>query len=503
MGNEIKKGAIISYLAIIVNLIIGLLYTPWMIHEIGVSDYGLYSLVTAFLSYFILDFGLGDSVARFLSVALAKKNVKEAEDTINTALRIYLIIDAIILILLIIIFLFLSDIFHRFSPAEIQKFRVIYCIAGFFSVSSFPFMPLNGILISNEKFSFLKGCDLFQKLTTVALIIIALLCGGGLYMLVLVTGLTGFVIALVKYRFVKRKLDVKIDIKNSKMSTAKALFRFSMWVFIINIAHRLTLSACPTILGIESTTDQISIFSIAVMLEGHMWNMANALNGLFVPKVSSLSLRETSRKDISDLMIRVGRVQFIIMGLLLTGFFVFGRQFLVLWMGRSFVDSYFVAVLILAPGIITYTEAIGDTLLSVVNEIRWRAYLFIGAALTGCIISIFLATKYGAIGCGIGIFTSLLLCKTIGMNIVYEKVLGLDIKRFFLNCHLKLVWPLLIALVPVLIIHQFIHATNWLYLISEILIYAIVYSFSMWFMGMNVSEKDLIRLSFKKSLKKF
>ena len=33
--SQIKAGAIISYISIGVNLLIGLLYTPWMIHSIG------------------------------------------------------------------------------------------------------------------------------------------------------------------------------------------------------------------------------------------------------------------------------------------------------------------------------------------------------------------------------------------------------------------------------------------------------------------------------------
>lgn len=493
MSSQIKKGAIISYIAIFVNLVIGLLYTPWMVKEIGVSDYGLYSLAVSFLSYFIIDFGLGEAIARFLSLAVAKNNNRDVSKIINTSFCIYLIIDLVILLAMSLVYFCINDIFHNFTTGELHRFKVIYLIAGFFSICTFPFMPLNGIMISHERFVFLKLCDLILKISTVFLIIVFLCLGYGLYSLVFINGCVGFIIAIVKYIYVKRRLHVSFEIKQANRSIAGALFRFSMWVFIINIAHRLTINVCPTILGIESTTIQISIFSIAVVLEGHMWNLANALNGLFVPKISSLSLKDSSRTEISSLMIKVGRIQFLIMGLLLSGFFVLGKAFLMLWMGPEFSESYLVAVLVLLPGIISYTQAIADTLLSVVNEIKWRAYLFSSSALIGCIVSCLLSHQLGALGCGIGIFISLLSCKVIGMNIVYDKVLHLNIKEFFKQCHFKLILPLISAVIPFYLLSQFYNLNTWFKLVLFVLLYTIFYAIIMWHFGMNFYEKSIFK----------
>lgn len=501
MSSQIRKGAIISYIAIFINLAIGLLYTPWMVREIGVSDYGLYSLVVSFLSYFILDFGLGEAIARFLSLAVVKKSDIEIKRIINTTMCIYLFIDLIILIAMGIVYLYIGDIFHNFTSIELNKFKDIYIIAGFFSVCSFPFMPLNGIMISHERFVFLKLCDLSLKVSTILLIIISLCLGYGLYALVFVNGFIGFMISIIKYIYVRSKLHIDFQITQGNKSIARALFRFSIWVFIINIAHRLTLNVCPTILGIESTTVQISIFSIAIVLEGHMWNLANALNGLFVPKISSLSLKESSHTEILNLMIKIGRIQFLIMGLLLSGFFVLGKSFLSLWMGPEFTSSYIVAVFVLLPGIITYTEAIADTLLSVVNEIKWRAYLFSGSALIGCFVSFVLSHRLGALGCGIGIFISLLMCKVIGMNIVYDKVLHINIPEFFKQCHFKLLIPLLLAAIPFFIISHLFDINSWFKLSLLAILYTLSYAVIMWSIGINIYEKDIFRsiiLSIKK-----
>lgn len=74
--SNIGKGAIISYIAIFLNIAISFLNTPWMLKQIGVSDYGLYSLILSFLSYFTIDFGLSSAIARFIA-----KYRAEGDDT--------------------------------------------------------------------------------------------------------------------------------------------------------------------------------------------------------------------------------------------------------------------------------------------------------------------------------------------------------------------------------------------------------------------------------------
>ena len=77
MSSQIKAGAIISYISIGINILIGLLYTPWMISSIGKENYGIYILATSVITLFLFDFGLGSAVTRFVSRYLAEKRVEK------------------------------------------------------------------------------------------------------------------------------------------------------------------------------------------------------------------------------------------------------------------------------------------------------------------------------------------------------------------------------------------------------------------------------------------
>lgn len=96
-SKQIKLGALISYFAIAFNIVAGLIYTPWMISKIGQSNYGLYTLATSVISMFVMDFGMGAAVTRFLSRYNAMGDKKAANDFLGLIYKLYLAIDAVIL----------------------------------------------------------------------------------------------------------------------------------------------------------------------------------------------------------------------------------------------------------------------------------------------------------------------------------------------------------------------------------------------------------------------
>ena len=94
-SQQLKLGAIISYLAIGINIISGLFYTPWMIHSIGRENYGLYTLALSIITLFVFDFGLSAAVTRFIARYLAQDRQDKANDCIGLVYRLYIIIDII------------------------------------------------------------------------------------------------------------------------------------------------------------------------------------------------------------------------------------------------------------------------------------------------------------------------------------------------------------------------------------------------------------------------
>lgn len=76
-SKQLKIGAMLSYMAIGINIISALIYSPWMLSKIGSGDYGLYSLATSLINMFLLDFGISSAVSRLFQNMLLRVNKKK------------------------------------------------------------------------------------------------------------------------------------------------------------------------------------------------------------------------------------------------------------------------------------------------------------------------------------------------------------------------------------------------------------------------------------------
>ena len=498
MAGSIKKGALIGYLTILINIITGLLYTPWMIRQIGVSDYGLYTLISSFISYFLLDFGLGTAVSRFVSKYREESKYQEIENLLSIIIKVFAIIDFIIFALLLICFFYISEIFTGLTPEEIERFKVIYCIAGCFSLLTFPFCYLNGILIAYEKFVVLKSCDLAHRLLIVGLVVVCLLNGMGLYALVMVNSGVGLVIVIFKIIYLTKSEHISIKLRFFDKSLLFQLLKFSFGVFVIGVASRLMYNIIPTILGRYCNSTEVAKFAVAMMIEGYVYTFASALNGLFLPRVMRITIQNDQGAELTKLMVRVGRIQLLIVGAIITGFFVMGHEFIQLWLGKDFQISYWVTICLITPGLISLIEEIGNTALIAANELKYRAYLFIGASIISIVGGYFLSPTLGAVGAGISVAFSLVFCHIIGMNLLYKKKLGVDVIYFLSASLIRYLPAMLVSVMILVLVKHYANLSGWLCFCFEAIIFLAIYVVSIWTLYLNEAEKSMFTKIFKK-----
>lgn len=489
-SGNITKGAFISYLAIILNIVISFVYTPWMIHKIGTSDYGLYSLVIAFVSYFLLDFGLNTSVTRFVAKYRAEGNEGKIAEVIGLTTRVFVLIDTVIFIALFIIYFYLENIFSGLTTSEIETLKGIYIIAGVISVLSFALKPIDGVMMAYELFVPNKLLDLTHRVGSVLLIAILLWLGGDVYSLILVHCGTAFLASLIKFIYFIRK--TKIDIKWTFYSKdmLKALLSFSAWVFLIGLAQRFRLSFVPTVLGIKSSSTEIAVFSLGMTIEGFIWTISNALNGLFLPKVTRL-VSAKDNKPISELLTRVGRIQYFIVLLIFSSFSLFGDSFVYCWVGDEFSDTYYVIILLIFPSLITTTQAIANDMVYAKNKVKYTGPMVFCTSLLSLVASFAVAPKYGAVGCSACICLTMLLYIVL-VNVFYKRKLQLDVFVFFKNCHLSITSCMLISIVIGIAIKLFLPINGWLTLFLALGFYGLVYTLNAYLLAFRQDEKELL-----------
>ncbi|MGN0519842.1 MAG: oligosaccharide flippase family protein [Candidatus Fimenecus sp.] len=504
-SKQIKAGALLSYFAIAFNMIAGLIYTPWMISKIGQSNYGLYTLATSLITMFVMDFGMGAAVSRFVSRYNAQGDQKAVNNFLGVVYKLYLSLDAIIFIALIVVYFFIDVIYAKLEPAELETFKVLYVIVGLFSLISFPFTNLNGILTSYEKFAQMKLCDLFNKVFIIVAMVISLLSGCGVYALVTVNAVSGILTILLKLLVIRKQTAVRVNFKFFDKGLLKEIFGFSMWTTVGSIMQRLIFNITPTIIAAVSVTGSVgvAIFGLASTIEGYVYTFATAINGMFMPRISKIIVSGKKEEELMPLMVKIGRIQLMIVGLISVGFIALGKSFVVdIWNKPDFAESYWCAVLLIIPSVFYLPMQIANTTLIVENKVKLQAYVFMAMGAVNLLCSLVLSRFFGALGASLSIFIAYTV-RTALMAVIYKKKLGLDMVRFGKETFVKLSPGLLLTLAVGLLCEYFNPMQNRFlrFGVNGVVLVAFFLLF-MWFFSFNAYEKSLLTGTVKKVLQK-
>lgn len=495
--NSIKTGAILSYLAIIINIGLGLIYTPWMIRHIGQSDYGLYTLANSLITLFMVDFGLSAATSRYVAAYRTENDTMGLKRFLGAVYRLYLIIDTLIFIILLAVFFHLEAIYGNLSPAEIDKLRVVFCIAGIYSIINFPCVTFNGILTAYEAFVPLKVADLAYRIGSVCLTVILLLLGGGLFSIVAINAACGLVVNGIKYYYVRKNIGFPVRparMKDTDRNLYKDIFSFSLWATLTSFANRLVFNISPSILGMvcAGASSAIAVFGIISTIEGYAYTITTALNGMFMSKITRITHHtETSRTELTKLTTNVGRFQYIVNGLIVVGLAMIGKEFISLWMGDYYIDAYYGILLVIAPGLFYNSLQIANTALVVNKKVKYQAYVAIVTGVCNVILSLFLSRHWGVIGAAVAICLAYTLRNILNLVVIRAK-LDIDLKHFIKHCYLKLSIPLVITLAIGYCVLHFIPSGGWLLLGVKGLIVITIYAIAIVCFGLSSQERKAL-----------
>ena len=499
---QIKFGAILSYVSIAINIVAGLIYTPWMIDQIGEASYGLYTLANTLITLFLIDFGLSSATSRYVAKYRAEGNQEKVDNFLGVVYKLYMIIDAIIFVALIVMYFLIDAIYVKLTPVEIEQFKVVYIIAASFAVINFPFVTFNGILNAYEKFIQMKLADLIYRILLVGMTVVALILGYGLYALVAVHAIVGLIVIVYKFIILKKSTPVKVNIKYSDKSLYKDLLGFSIWVTVFSLSQRLIFNITPTVLGVVANSVAIAVFGIVTTIEGYSFTVTNAINGMFMPKIARIYAADEENGDINPLLLKVGKFQYIINGLIVTGFAVVGKLFIDLWVGPEFEMAYYGILLVLVPGLFYNSLQIANTAMTVRKKVKTTAIVNVIMGVINVILSFIFSYFFGVVGACLSIFVAYMF-RAVVLNIIYKKVLKVNIGAFIKQCYLRMSIPMALGVGIGILADFLIPFTGWIQFIIIGCITAAVYLLGVLLFGLNKQEKTQIFGAVKKILGKF
>lgn len=490
--NQLKAGAFLSYVSIGLNMVIGLLYTPYMLRMLGQSEYGLYSLAASVIAYLtVLDLGFGNAIVRYTAKFRAEGKVREQEEMFGMFLILYIGIGVLAMLFGFILFVNVDNLFSaNMNAAELSRMRIMLGLMIFNLAFTFPMSVWGSIMTAYERFIFQRIVSIIRSVLNPVVMIALLVVGYKAIAMVIVTTIFNVVTLCINYWYCKHKLGIKLRFVRVKWAFLREVSFYSFWIFLNVIMDRIYWSSGQLILGIFRGAESIAVYSVAIQLKDIFYMFSTAISGVFLPKITAMISQGATEREISDLFIRTGRIQFILISFVLTGYILLGRSFVNLWAGSGYEQVYFISLLFFISTLAPLIQNIGITILMARNQLKFRSFLVLIISFLGLLTAVPLARYFGTMGCAWATSLAIITSHGIILNIYYHKKIHLNIRFFWKEIMHMSYLPVILILVGKALLHFFTidSISTFIAAVTVLTVFSIP---AFYIFSMNQSERDL------------
>lgn len=490
MNKQVKLGAIVAYSSIIISLIIGIIYTPFMLSKMGQSEYGIYNLALTIVTYLnILDTGFAVAVVRYISFYKAKDDALKQRQVISTSLVLYILLGLICLVIGGLFVINIDSIYSSsLTPIELKKLRLVVIILVCYLSIQFPASVFSSIIMANERFVFFKVIKLVSAIFTPVIMTPLLIMGYKSVSMVVVSVILGLLSSVSYMLYCYRVLKIKIFTSEINKNILFLLIKYSIPIFIIMGCDCICRSFGSFYIGTLYGTISVTILTLSIQIRGYSESIVKAITSFFLPIFTSLVASDTNSEIVNKKFIAVTRFQLHIALCILLGFIVFGKEFLEYWTNDLNVkEIYITALIILVPLTFSMSESTGEELVKAAGKQKIQMYIYVLRALIVLITTILMARKYNYYACALGIGLSILICDILLMNIVYSKVLNIKLGLFLKS----ILSPVLIVLASAFIILYVDHFCT-LPFLYKVLLFCFTYVVPYLCWGLSTDERCFI-----------
>lgn len=505
-SKNIKVGAVLTYLTQFLSIAISFVYVPIMLGRLGQSEYGLYSIVQSLVAYLQMsEMGIGTTAIRYNSKYIEEGNLDGQMKINGMFFKIYLGIAAICVAVATVLYLFLDSIYADYSPDNIRLIKILFVIAVVNLVITFVFQIFNAIVIAYEEYIFLKVISLIQTIIGPVCMLAVLFMGLRSIGMLCVTTVLSLIIGLIQMIFCLKKYKIEFSLRAHDSNVFKKILSFTIFVFINSMATQLMMNSDKVVISIIMTEYAVAVYAIVMQFYVYSYNFSNVLSGFYLPRFTKIIAKEKSvSTELFDDLVRTGRIQVFVAGLIFGGFLAIGHPFIIRWAGPEYGGAYWLTVIVLVTEVIGASQSMFNSLMQAMNLHKMRAFLSLIVSLVKIMLTIVMTKCFGLIGCAVAFLFGWIV-KQIVFNIYYSKRVGLNIKGYWLKM-CKMFIPLAVTVsglfVTSTIAQRIVPATNYPVLLVYALIYCVFYVTIMWFIALDTYEKSVLIGAFKKIWRK-
>jgi O-antigen/teichoic acid export membrane protein len=425
--HQILKNVGSSWFALGVNVAVGILLSPFILHHLGDEAFGLWILIFSLTGYYgLFDLGIRSSIVRYVAKYGATNEQEELNRLVSTAMFSYGGVAVAAITATLIATYYVNSIF-RIPGGSIATARWLLLMVGLSVSFGFPLGVFGGILEGLQRFYLLNLTSVSSTVARALLIVVALRHGRGLLTIAFITVCFPLVNQLVNAVAVFRLLPMRLSLQYVNRSTLRTIASYSGTTFLIIVANRLRFKTDAMVIGTFVSAAAITYFTIGSRLVDYASEVVSSLAQIFVP-MSSQSHAKGDMDGLRKMLVLGNRACASIIFPMAAILTILGKSVIEVWVGPKYIaTSYPVLLVLLYPTTLMLAQhSSGRILWGMAKHHTW-GWVALSEGTANLILSVLLVCPYGILGDAIGtaipltcsmiFFLPQHLCRLVGIKL--------------------------------------------------------------------------------------
>jgi O-antigen/teichoic acid export membrane protein len=480
-----------------VHIAVAFFLTPYIIHSLGETRYGIWTLVVGVTGYYgLLDLGVASGMTQYLTRYLAANEIDKLNRSASTGFVALSGIGFLVFVGSLIIAFSASSLF-RIQAASPTEVALVLAITGTSVAVQFMFFTYSAVFTAVQRFDLSNLIGISTRILSAGATIICLEAGYGLVGLSLVVAGTNVLDYLIRWRVAGRLLPaMKISLKLVSRESLREVVSFGIWNSVSAGSVRLISYTDALVIAAFMPVAAVAPFAIAANLRSYFENIFVRAGFVFFPAVTELDA-QGNQAGLRQLYLASSKFMFL--GSILLGSIAMfsARDFFRLWVGSSYAEPAdypsiaTIFYILIVASMISVAQRVGYQVLLGTRQVKLLALLFAAEGVSNLVISLALVRGYGLVGIALGTLIPAILFEGLLQPVLVCQSLQITSKTY---CREVLLRPILAAFAvgPLLVgLLSLTRSHDWMMLLFNVSLSMGVAGSLVLLIGLSKTERDL------------
>lgn len=500
-SSRVIYNSLTNYGRAFIQGVVSFILVPFIIKHIGSDTYGIVLLaITAFNMIELFGMGLSKAVLKYYAEYRVKNDFNTLNNIFNSSLLWFVFIGILGSIITFIIGYNFENIFHNISPINTYDGKSSFYIISLIIIPSLFFDVYKGILSGEQRYDIINIVAISSAILRAICIILYFLFQIPSLLIVVKIYAIFFVIERLTYGLIAHKYlsFLKYSMHFFSKNVFKLITRFATMILIAVFANLFSNHIFKFIIGIKLSVNDVTYFSVLLLITTTASLMVNSVVNVLVPVVSKYQ-GMNEKKKIQSLFLSGSKFSIVVIIALLGITIPYIKTILILWLGTEFSKIWVIGIVLFVGQIVSGTSITSIQVLSGMGKVKFIAFSSLSTALLSISLSWFYLTfsiQPTLFGASILISIQFIL-NSLALNIYI--MYYLDLKSYTFQVFFKPIVPGLLVFLFSFFISSKLVIDNWYQIILLFILIEFIYFFLIYIFILEEHERKLIILFFKKN----